>query len=171
MSEDAQLILDLAEKLGQELFQQGLMLVTAESCTGGGVGQAITEISGSSGWYDRGYITYSHQAKQEMLGVGETTLDQHGTVSEQTAKEMLIGALNRSHAQIGVSITGIAGPGGGTAQKPVGMVCFAWGKKDDLMYSETHYFDGGRAAIRQQSIAVALQGIIDLIKQAPPAMA
>ncbi len=172
MPEDTQnTIFQLAGRAGKTLSQYGLKLVTAESCTGGGVGQAITDISGSSNWYDRGFITYSNQAKIEMLGISETTLDQHGTVSEQTAKEMLIGALNNSRAQIGVSITGIAGPSGGTEQKPIGMVCFAWGKQDNLMYSETHYFDGDRAAIRHQSIIVALEGIIDLVNQAPPVMA
>ena len=136
------------------------MLVTAESCTGGWVGQAITAVSGSSAWYERGYITYSNTAKHEMLGVQQATLDQYGAVSPQTAQEMAIGALNRSHAHISVSITGIAGPDGGTAAKPVGMVCFAWAAQDGSVQQETCYFTGDRAAIRRQAVATALQGVL-----------
>lgn len=146
--------------VGKCLSERGWMLVTAESCTGGWAGQAVTAISGSSGWYERGYITYSNTAKCEMLGVQQVTLDQHGAVSPQTAQEMAIGALNRSNAQISVSITGIAGPDGGTATKPVGMVCFAWATQDGLVRQETRYFTGDREAIRHQAVATALQGIL-----------
>lgn len=139
------------------------MLVTAESCTGGWAGQAVTAVSGSSGWYERGYITYSNTAKCEMLGVQQATLDHYGAVSPQTAQEMAIGALNRSHAQIIVSITGIAGPDGGTAAKPVGMVCFAWATQNGLVQQETHYFAGNREAIRRQAVATALQGILRIL--------
>ena len=142
------------------------MLVTAESCTGGWVGQAVTAVSGSSAWYERGYITYSNTAKCEMLGVQQATLDQYGAVSSQTAQEMAIGALNRSHAQISVAITGIAGPDGGTATKPVGMVCFAWAARDGLVQQETHYFSGDREAIRRQAVATALQGILRILDNA-----
>lgn len=155
-------IYELAVQAGQCLAQRGWMLVTAESCTGGWVGQAVTAVSGSSAWYERGYITYSNTAKCEMLGVQQATLDQHGAVSPQTAQEMAIGALNRSHAQISVSITGIAGPDGGTAMKPVGMVCFAWAARDGLVQQETRYFTGNREAIRRQAVATALQGILRL---------
>lgn len=169
MPENTQSIISqLAEKAGQMLLQQGYKLVTAESCTGGGLGQAITEIAGSSNWYERGFITYNDLAKQEMLGVSHSILNTYGAVSEQTAKEMIIGALNKSHAQIGVSITGIAGPSGGTVQKPVGTVYFAWGIRDSLMYSKAHYFNGDRTSIRHQSIRTALEGIINLISHAPP---
>jgi nicotinamide-nucleotide amidase len=142
------------------------MLVTAESCTGGWVGQAVTAVPGSSAWYERGYITYSNTAKCEMLGVQQATLDQHGAVSTQTAQEMAIGALNRSHAQISVSISGIAGPDGGTAEKPVGMVCFAWATQDGLVQQETRYFTGDREAIRRQAVATALQGILRILDNA-----
>lgn len=142
------------------------MLVTAESCTGGWAGQAVTAVAGSSAWYERGFITYSNTAKCEMLGVQQSTLDQYGAVSAQTAREMAAGALNRSHAHISVSITGIAGPDGGTATKPVGMVCFAWAAEDGRVQHETHYFKGDRAAIRRQAVATALQGILNLLDRA-----
>ena len=142
------------------------MLVTAESCTGGWAGQAVTAVAGSSAWYERGFITYSNTAKREMLGVQQSTLDQHGAVSAQTAQEMAIGALNRSHAHISVSITGIAGPDGGTATKPVGMVCFAWAIKDGAVQHETHYFKGDRATIRRLAVATALQGILNVLERA-----
>jgi nicotinamide-nucleotide amidase len=158
--------LDLAVTIGEHFSQRGLMLVTAESCTGGWLGQTITAVAGSSAWYERGFITYSNVSKCEMLGVQQATLDHYGAVSTQTAQEMVIGALNRSHAQIGVSITGIAGPGGGTAMKPVGMVCFAWVFKDSLMRQETHYFQGNRETVRCLSVATALQGILYLLNDA-----
>ena len=153
-------------KVGQRLAQFGLMLVTAESCTGGWVGQAVTAVAGSSAWYERGFITYSNISKCEMLGVQQATLDQYGAVSAQTAQEMVMGALSRSHAHIGVSITGIAGPDGGTALKPVGMICFAWAIKDSLVRQETQFFKGNRETIRQLSVATALQGILHLLNDA-----
>lgn len=159
-------IYELAVQAGQCLAQRGWMLVTAESCTGGWVGQAVTAVSGSSAWYERGYITYSNTAKCEMLGVQQAILDRHGAVSPQTAQEMAIGALNRSHAQISVSITGIAGPDGGTATKPIGMVCFAWAARGGLVQQETRYFTGNREAIRRQAVATALQGILRLAGEA-----
>jgi len=153
-------------KVGQRLAQFGLMLVTAESCTGGWVGQAVTAVAGSSAWYERGFITYSNISKCEMLGVQQATLDQYGAVSAQTAQEMVMGALSRSHAHIGVSITGIAGPDGGTALKPVGMICFAWAIKDSLVRQEIQFFKGNRETIRQLSVATALQGILHLLNDA-----
>ena len=159
-------IYELAVQAGQCLAQRGWMLVTAESCTGGWVGQAVTAVPGSSAWYERGYITYSNTAKCEMLGVQQATLDRYGAVSPQTAQEMAIGALNRSHAQISVSITGIAGPDGGTAAKPVGMVCFAWATQDGLVQQETRYFTGDREAVRRQAVATALQGILRILDNA-----
>lgn len=139
------------------------MLVTAESCTGGWLGQAVTSVAGSSAWYERGFITYSNLSKCEMLGVQQTTLDQYGAVSPQTAQEMVLGALSRSHAQVGVSITGIAGPDGGTAMKPVGMICFAWATSDGRVRQETRFFKGDRDTIRQLSVAAALQGVVHLL--------
>lgn len=147
-------------------MQRGLKLVTAESCTGGWLGQAVTAVAGSSAWYERGFITYSNLSKCEMLGVQQATLDQLGAVSAQTAQEMVMGALNRSHAQMGVSITGIAGPDGGTAVKPVGMICFAWAIEDGPVRQETRFFKGNRDTIRRLSVATALQGILRLLDDA-----
>jgi len=162
---------DLARQAGSLLSEQGLMLATAESCTGGWLGQTITSIAGSSAWYERGFITYSIISKHEMLGVSDATLDEYGAVSEQVASEMTAGAIGRSHAQVAVSITGIAGPDGGTAKKPVGMVCCAWMMKDGLARTETRYFSGNREEIRRQSVANALQGVIDLLNSIPPEVA
>lgn len=162
---------DLARKAGVALAQQGLMLATAESCTGGWLGQALTSITGSSAWYERGFITYTPVSKHEMLGVDPATLEQYGSVSEQAASEMAAGVITRSHAQVAASITGIAGPHGGTADKPVGMVCFAWIMKEGMACAETRYFSGDREEIRRQSVAGALQGVIDLLHSIPPQVA
>ena len=162
---------DFAMQAGTALSRQELMLVTAESCTGGWLGQTITSIAGSSGWFDRGFVTYTDISKQEMLGVSNATLERYGAVSEQTAYEMAAGAVARSHAQVAVSITGIAGPDGGTAQKPVGMICFAWVMKDGMALTETRYYSGSREEIRRQSVAGALQGVIDLLYSVPPRIA
>ncbi|MFZ1850843.1 MAG: CinA family protein [Nitrosomonas sp.] len=154
---------ELSQQVGKALSQQGMMLVTAESCTGGWLGQAITAVSGSSAWYDRGFITYSNLSKQETLGVQSATLEKFGAVSSQTAQEMVSGALNRSHAHIGVSITGIAGPGGGTIEKPVGMVCFAWATKNGSVQKKIQNFNGDRDTIRFKSVETALNGLLMLM--------
>ncbi|UPQ88337.1 CinA family protein [Vibrio sinaloensis] len=146
-----------AEKLGKLLKQRNQVLVTAESCTGGGVAAAITDIAGSSEWFDRAFITYSNQAKIEMLGVMQQTLDQHGAVSEATVEEMVSGALRYSPATIGVSISGIAGPGGGSVEKPVGTVCFAWADKSGWLERRTYHLDGDRGQVRQQAVEIALK--------------
>ena len=112
----------LAEKLGAALKARGLMLTTAESCTGGWIAQAVTAVPGSSAWFERGFVTYTNIAKQEMLGVAEATLIAHGAVSEPVVREMVVGALTHSHAHIALSVSGVAGPGGGTPAKPVGTV-------------------------------------------------
>ena len=138
------------------------MLVTAESYTNGWTAQTITQTSGSSQWFERGFITYSNQAKYEMLGVSDNTLLSHGAVSEQVAEEMVLGAIKNSHAQAALAITGIAGPTGGTVDKPVGMVCFAWGIKGVKTIVSTQQFEGDRAAIRRQAVEYALQGVIEL---------
>ncbi|TFH92086.1 nicotinamide-nucleotide amidase [Vibrio ouci] len=145
-----------AKQLGNLLEQHQLVMTTAESCTGGGVAAAITDIAGSSAWFDRAFITYSNEAKMEMLGVGENTLEQHGAVSEATVVEMVQGALKHSHANIGVSISGIAGPGGGTEAKPVGTVCFAWADKQGWQKVATHCFSGDRAEVRSKAVECAL---------------
>lgn len=154
----------LATLVGARLRAKGVMLATAESCTGGWVAQAVTAIGGSSGWFERGFVTYSDAAKQEMLGVSARTLAAHGAVSEQTAGEMAAGALAHSRAQVAVAITGIAGPTGGSPDKPLGMVCFAWAAQDAVLNAETRHFKGDRESVRRQSVIAALQGILKLLE-------
>lgn len=154
----------LAQRVGAKLKAQGLMLATAESCTGGWVAQAVTSIAGSSDWFDRGFVTYSDAAKREMLGVSAATLASYGAVSEQTAREMAAGALVHSRAQAALAITGIAGPSGGSPEKPVGTVCFAWSRKDAAPIAQTRLFKGGRESVRRQSVMFALQILLELLE-------
>jgi len=149
----------LARKAGRALMKSGHNLVTAESCTGGWVAQAVTSIAGSSDWFERGYVTYSNAAKREALGVSRKTLVRYGAVSEPTARAMAQGALKKSRAGIAVAITGIAGPGGGAPGKPVGTVCFAWAQGRKIR-SETRRFRGGRSRVRRQSVIHALRGVL-----------
>lgn len=155
----------LSRRIGELLLQRGFVLTTAESCTGGWVAQAITAVPGSTQWFDRGFVTYSNEAKREMLGVLEATLAQYGAVSEATVREMAEGALQRSHAQIALAISGIAGPGGGTPDKPVGTVCIAWAAAGRVVVSRTAHFVGDRTAVRWQSVVAALQGGIELLER------
>ena len=150
----------LAAELGARLRQRGEVLVTAESCTGGWVSQAITAIAGSSEWFDRGFVTYSNQAKAEMLGVSKKALVRHGAVSEAVAIAMALGALQRSQAHWALAISGVAGPSGGSPEKPVGTVCFAWANRDGRAECETCHFPGDREAVRRASVAHALQGLL-----------
>ncbi|MDW8323445.1 MAG: nicotinamide-nucleotide amidase [Burkholderiales bacterium] len=154
----------LAGRLGQALAARGWLLACAESCTGGWAAQAITAIAGSSAWFDRGFVTYSNAAKLELLGVRETTLAVHGAVSEPTVREMALGALAHSRAQAAFAISGIAGPGGGTPDKPVGTVCFAWALHTGRVDSQTLRFTGDRRGIRAQSVAHALQGMLERVQ-------
>lgn len=147
----------LSQQLGELLNKHNLVITTAESCTGGGISAAITDIAGSSAWFDRAFITYSNEAKMEMLGVLATTLEQFGAVSENVVLEMVRGALNNSRANIGVAISGIAGPSGGTDLKPVGTVCFAWADQLGWQKVETQCFAGDRSQVRQQAIEHALK--------------
>ena len=153
----------LANELGDKLKARGWMLTTAESCTGGWVGHIITALPGSSHWYERGFITYANAAKIEMLGVPAATLAAHGAVSEETASAMAAGALANSHAQAALAITGIAGPGGGTPKKPVGLVCYGWALTNGSVMSSTCRLDGDRDEIRSRAVAASLRGLIDLI--------
>jgi nicotinamide-nucleotide amidase len=157
-------LFELAEQVGTALKTRAMMLATAESCTGGWVGEAVTAVPGSSDWFDRGFITYSNQAKQEMLGVAAATLEQHGAVSEPTVREMASGALNNSRAQAALAISGIAGPGGGTAEKPVGTVWIAWAFANGAVASEKRVFAGGRLEVRQQAVERALQGLLERLE-------
>ena len=156
---------NLAAKVGEALKSHGMMLATAESCTGGGIAQAITEVAGSSAWFERGFITYSNLSKQQMLGVRESTLKQHGAVSEMAVREMVAGALQHSAAQVAVSVSGIAGPDGGTAEKPVGTVWFAWGIRNGEAVAKRYQLSGNRAEVRAQAVHVALQGVINLLNK------
>ena len=154
----------LSESVGAQLLSRGEWLATAESCTGGWVAQSITAIAGSSAWFDRGFVTYSNAAKQEMLGVTEATLERHGAVSEATARAMAQGAIAHSRADWAIAITGIAGPGGGSPEKPVGTVCFAWAQRDGGCEAQTCVFAGDRAAVREQSVIHALRGLLARIE-------
>ena len=149
----------LSRKVGKALKNGRETLMTAESCTGGWVAQAVTSVAGSSDWFERGYVTYSNAAKREELGVSGRTLERHGAVSEQTAREMARGALKRGRGTIALSVTGIAGPGGGSPGKPVGTVCFAWGQGRKIA-SETKRFRGSRNSVRRQSVIHALRGVL-----------
>ncbi|OHC69191.1 MAG: damage-inducible protein CinA [Rhodocyclales bacterium GWA2_65_20] len=150
----------LSELLGSACRQRRLLVATAESCTGGWVAQVITHTSGSSEWFERGFVTYSNDAKIEMLGVQAETLEQFGAVSMETAAEMAVGALKNSNALIALAITGIAGPTGGSPGKPVGTVCFAWCRVGETAETETAVFPGDREAIRRQAVVHALRGLL-----------
>jgi len=152
------------KEVSTELHNKKLKLSTAESCTGGWLAKVITDIAGSSEIFDRGFVTYSNKAKQEMLGVSIQTLDKYGAVSEEVVAEMAVGALKNSAANISVSISGIAGPTGGTPEKPVGTVCFAWMLTNSPPLTETVLFSGDRMEIRQQAVKYALQGILKMIQ-------
>jgi nicotinamide-nucleotide amidase len=160
---------DLAERVGLALKGAGLMLATAESCTGGWVGQAVTMVPGSSDWFDRGFIVYSNAAKLEMLDVMPDTVERFGAVSEETARDMALGALDRSSAQVAVAVSGIAGPDGGTPEKPVGTVSLAWAHRNGRVRTETVHFPGDRDEVRRRSVARALEGILEIV--APTAVA
>jgi len=153
----------LAKALGAACKRRGVRVATAESCTGGGLAEAITRIAGSSGWFDRGFVTYTNESKRQLLDVPRETLEAHGAVSEETARDMAAGALAHSAADVSVAITGIAGPSGGTREKPVGLVWLAWAARGAGAQARRFRFRGGRASVRRQSIAVALQGLLDLL--------
>src|SRR6201996_932433 len=154
----------LAIRVGNRLRESRLMLSTAESCTGGLIAGAITDISGSSGWFERGFVTYSNQSKTEMIGVPPELIERHGAVSEEVARAMAEGALRNSRAQVSLSITGVAGPGGGTETKPVGMVSFGWSNRLHTSV-ETKIFKGDREKIRVQAAAHALRGVLALLDE------
>ena len=153
----------LAQSLYQYCLEYHLVLATAESCTGGLVSSQITEIAGSSQIFDRAFVTYSNAAKKDMLNVSDFSLNKHGAVSEKVAIEMLKGALKHSNASLAVSITGIAGPSGGTTEKPVGTVCFAWGSKEEHL-AETQLFSGNRTDIRNAAVKYAFECLLCFIQ-------
>ncbi|MDX8379636.1 MAG: nicotinamide-nucleotide amidohydrolase family protein [Gallionella sp.] len=155
----------IAAQLGGQLKAHGLTLATVESCTGGGVAQAMTNVAGSSTWFDRGFVTYSNLSKQQMLGVAEDTLIRYGAVSEAVVREMVAGAFINSTAQVALAVSGIAGPQGGTQEKPVGTVWFAWGVRHGLIFVALHQFKGDRTEVRAQAVRIAMQGVINLLDQ------
>ena len=159
----------LVEQLASLLIQNNKKLTVAESCTGGWVAKVLTDLAGSSAWLERGFVTYSNQAKKEMLGVTESTLETHGAVSQETVAEMALGALKNSHADFSMSISGIAGPGGGSAEKPVGLVWFSWAVKENNTFSilaaEKQVFAGDRDSVRRQAVEYVLTRLIKLLKK------
>lgn len=154
----------LSKRLGKYLLDHNLKVAVAESCTGGGLAYAITAVAGSSHWLDRGVVTYSNKAKIELLDVSPDTIYNYGEVSEQTAQEMASGVLANSHADVGISITGVAGPTGGTVEKPVGTVCFGLAFRDGVVESRRKVFDSGRKNVRDCSIYFALGWLIQVIE-------
>jgi len=153
----------MAARLGEALLTRGERLAAAESCTGGWIAKVVTDIPGSSGWFDRGFVTYSNEAKQELLGVAAATLDSHGAVSEATVRAMVAGTFAHSRADLALAVSGIAGPGGGSPEKPVGTVWFAWGRRDGALIARRELFAGDRTEVRRQSVLTALQGAMDLL--------
>lgn len=150
----------LARSVEQAALAKGAGLATAESCTGGWVAKVLTDIPGSSRWFDRGFVTYSNTAKQAQLEVPAVLLERNGAVSRETVRAMAVGALARSEAQVAVAITGIAGPGGGTAEKPVGTVWLAWARRGvSEVDTACRHFPGDRDAVRRQAVAAALEGL------------
>lgn len=160
----------IVAQLAESLISVNKSLTVAESCTGGWLAKVLTDLSGSSVWFDRGFVTYSNAAKQEMLGVSEATLETYGAVSQETVVEMAKGALKHSHADFSISVSGIAGPSGGSDNKPVGLVWFAWSEKsnankEDALFSEQKIFSGDRNAIRGQAVVYAVTELINFIKK------
>ena len=153
----AEQITRLTTACAARLQAQGLRLAVAESCTGGWLAKVLTDLPGSSAWFDRGYVTYSNSAKQAMLGVREQTLIDHGAVSLETVAEMSQGVLDHSEADLSLAVSGIAGPGGGSDEKPVGTVCFAWQRRDQAPQVSREHFEGDREAVRQQSVVYLLE--------------
>ena len=156
-----------AEELAGELLRQGSRLVTAESCTGGGIAYVLTSIPGSSNWFERGFITYSNASKREILQIGAEILDRHGAVSEPVVVAMAEAALARSRADYSIAVTGIAGPDGGSKEKPVGTVWFGWSRGAGQTRTLVRCFEGDRRAVREQSIAYAITGLLNLLRMDP----
>jgi nicotinamide-nucleotide amidase len=154
---------NLAERVGRALQAKGYLLATAESCTGGGISQAVTEIAGSTGWFDCGFVVYSNASKTELVDVPAAMLAQHGAVSEEVAAAMAQGALANSNAHVALSTTGIAGPSGAVPGKPVGTVCFGWARGDHV-HTERLVFQGDRHAVREQTVKHALEGLLRFIE-------
>ena len=162
-----QTIQQLTKKLASKLSQHAYKICTAESCTGGLIAKTFTDLAGSSEWFDRGFVTYSNQAKMDMLGVKSSTLNNYGAVSVEVAKEMVVGALLHSNSQLAISVTGIAGPGGGSEYKPVGTVCFGFALKQKSakhkVVIEKKWFEGDRSRVREASLLFAIRRVNGLL--------
>jgi nicotinamide-nucleotide amidase len=159
--------MNVTARLGALLRDKQWMLATAESCTGGMIAAACTELAGSSDWFERGFVTYSNEAKTESLGVDANLIDVNGAVSEVVARAMAFGAVRHSHARVGIAVTGVAGPGGGSPDKPVGTVWFAF-MIDGRLASEMRRFEGDRAAVRRQTVEHALARVVEKIEEWQP---
>jgi nicotinamide-nucleotide amidase len=155
-------IINLTQALGEKLLKQNIILTTAESCTGGLLAAQLTNIPGSSNWFDRGFITYSNQSKIDCVNVKKNTINKHGAVSQQTANEMATGSIDNSQGNLGLSITGIAGPSGGSKLKPVGTIFFAIAKKQNVIFEHQAFFDGNRVDIREKALLFALNQLLAL---------
>jgi len=153
----------LAARVATVMQRRALMLASAESCTGGWIAKTLTDLSGSSAWFEAGVVSYSNQAKISLLGVRSETLERTGAVSEETALEMVSGALNRLNVGIAVAVTGIAGPTGGTPQKPVGTVWIGWQRRGGAARAKLFHFPGDREAVRRQTVAAALEGVLETL--------
>ncbi len=158
-------IATLLKSLAEQLIKRGIRVACAESCTGGWIAKAITDLDGSSQWFECGIVSYSNQAKQDFLGVPESVLEEYGAVSQPVVKEMVLGLLDRCQAQLGVSISGIAGPAGGTAEKPVGTVWIAWARPGQLIESIRFQFDGDRQQVRLLSVYEAIKGMQRILNE------
>ncbi|MDG6773429.1 CinA family protein [Thiomicrorhabdus sp. ZW0627] len=155
----------LVSEVGKALVDNDCMVVTAESCTGGMIAEALTSIGGSTAWFDRAYVTYSYESKKEMLGVNEATIQKKGSVSQECVQEMALSALQQSHAKVSVACSGIAGPGGGTPDKPVGTVWVAWALQGhETVETQVFLFDGDRQSVREQTTEAALKGILKILQ-------
>ncbi|MDO3386598.1 CinA family protein [Gilvimarinus sp. SDUM040013] len=157
----------LSAELGSDLLERGWTVATAESCTGGGIAAAITEVAGSSAWFGTGIVSYANAAKQQLLGVETEVLERCGAVSREVVEQMAQGALRVGGADIAVSVSGIAGPDGGTPDKPVGTVWLAWAGPGDALLSECYVYEGSRAQVREQASVTALRGLLAIIRQNP----
>lgn len=156
---------DLLELLASRLRENGMRMATAESCTGGWIAKVITDLPGSSDWFECGIVSYSNASKQKLLSVSANTIESYGAVSEQTAREMVQGLFEKTDADVGVSVSGIAGPGGGSADKPVGMVCFGFARRGGEIHTECLRFSGDREAVRLQSVKAALEFVLGIVTE------
>jgi len=154
---------ELAQSVAAIFLQRGATLVAAESCTGGWIAKTLTDIAGSSAWFECGVVAYSYEAKEALLGVRPETLEHHGAVSRETVTEMVAGALARFGATVAVAVTGIAGPSGGTPDKPVGTVWIGWKRRGGYAQTELFHFDGDRESVRRQTVAAALHGVLKIL--------